>query len=608
MSVYSGFYVGSTSYGTYTISFSATITSIDQWGDPSGKMAVNVNFKSNGSESAAPSYAFTDTYGFIVGDPTYKVLSGEGTWGFQGNFNTSFTAINGTGSITDSDFQWNYIDNFPLTLYGQATLPPVVSFNTGSLRVNASAGTATYTLTRGPVPMGDTGSVVYASTADGAAVSGRDYIGFSDLPIVFAAGASSASFTVTILYDSADAAAQISPDFGITLSNPINASIGFGAVDTNIVEVAGVTAATAVANNLAGKITAPVQISDSAANVAANIDGLQKIAAAGNLSNVYLTDSGTPTLTLTAAQAANDGGVLIKIAGGYHLAVHSLASDVVGHLDALQSWASGGELASITFTDPGTPTLTVTPTQLTADAVALQDITGSCILTTAATTANQTISGVAGLATTVSFSGAASQYTVTPSGDGVSFTVSTAGSTDHLSNVSALQFSDFTDIVASQTPPAAGAVTTAQITELYGAAFGRTPDIAGLAFYEAYAAAHPATPFVQFAEWFLASPEYTNNSAHNYAQSTAGDTQFINDSYNNLLHRAPESGAVPYYENNVINPMLAGLTPGTSAYAAAQTAAHAQVLVYFSQSPEFLSDVTVTAQSPSSASHWLLLI
>jgi beta-glucanase (GH16 family) len=220
------------------------------------------------------------------------------------------------------------------------------------------------------------------------------------------------------------------------------------------------------------------------------------------------------------------------------------------------------------------------------------------------------ITGMAGQGTTVTLSGDANQYTITPAGDGINFTASNGTITDHLSNITALQFSDGTDIVASQTPPAAGAVSSAQVTELYGAVFGRTPDVAGLSFYQNYAAANPTTPFTQFAQWFLASPEYTGNAAHNYAQSAAGDAQFIIDSYNNLLHRDPASGDVAWYQANVINPMLVGLTPGTAAYAQAETQAHALMLDYFSQSnsAEFLNDVTITAQHPSDAQHWLVLI
>jgi len=128
-----------------------------------------------------------------------------------------------------------------------------------------------------------------------------------------------------------------------------------------------------------------------------------------------------------------------------------------------------------------------------------------------------------------------------------------------------------------------------------------------LAFYQSYLSANPNTPLTTFAQYFLASSEYASNSAHDYAESTAGDTQFITDCYENLLHRAPESGAIPYYLN-VIDSFTNGLAAGTAAYAAAQTLGHAYVLTYFSQSAEFLSDVQVTAANPSSAQHWLVLI
>jgi hypothetical protein len=112
----------------------------------------------------------------------------------------------------------------------------------------------------------------------------------------------------------------------------------------------------------------------------------------------------------------------------------------------------------------------------------------------------------------------------------------------------------------------------------------------------------------QYAQWFLASAEYSGNSAHNYAQTAAGDQQFITDSYTNLLHRTPSASEVAFYENNVMVKALAGLTPGTTAYATADAAAHALTLVYFSASAEFLGDVQVTAQNPVSAQHWLVLI
>jgi len=110
-----------------------------------------------------------------------------------------------------------------------------------------------------------------------------------------------------------------------------------------------------------------------------------------------------------------------------------------------------------------------------------------------------------------------------------------------------------------------------------------------------------------YAQYFLASSEYTSNTAHNYAQNTAGETSFITDTYHNLLGRTPDAQEIAYYLN-VIQPMLNGLTAGTAAYASADTLAHATVLAYFSQSPEFLADVQVTATHPADGAHWLVLV
>jgi hypothetical protein len=140
--------------------------------------------------------------------------------------------------------------------------------------------------------------------------------------------------------------------------------------------------------------------------------------------------------------------------------------------------------------------------------------------------------------------------------------------------------------------------------------FGRIPDVPGLAYYEKELAANPTLSLDRLAEDFLLSPEYTGNAAHAYAQSSAGDARFITDSYTNLLNRAPESGAIPYYQA-LIDKFTGGMTPGSAAYSAAELAAHATVLVDFSASPEFLGDVQITAAHPASSGftgHWLVLI
>lgn len=286
------------------------------------------------------------------------------------------------------------------------------------------------------------------------------------------------------------------------------------------------------------------------------------------------------------------------------------ASNVGAALDALQTLAASGELSGISLTDSGFAKLPLTPSQISSDAKALALVEGNFYIAQTLSAANLTVSAVSGHGNVAVFSGPSSDYSVTPVGDGNSLTVTDTGtgrtSTDKLSGFNALQFSDVTEIIA-QTPGIGGTVTTGKIAELYSAVLAREPDISGLAYYQTVLKSSPSTSLLTIAEYFLGSPEYTGNPQHNYAQSAAGDAQFITDSYNNLLHRAPESGAIPFYQN-VIGQYTQGLTPGTAAYAQAQTIGHATVLVYFSASQEFLNDVQITAQQPASVQHWLTLI
>jgi len=292
-----------------------------------------------------------------------------------------------------------------------------------------------------------------------------------------------------------------------------------------------------------------------------------------------------------------------------NISVSDSAASVSSNLDALQSLANAGKIASITLTDSGIPTVQISAGQLSNDIAVIKDLSGNFSLSITAPTTATTISGASNaLGNTIDFSGTASQYTIIPSGNGTSFSIANGSVIDQVSHVTALKFSDFTDFVASQTPAVAGGISSFQVTTLYAAVLAREPDVAGLAYYENEAANNPGIPITTYAENFLQSPEYTSNTAHNYAQSPAGDAQFITDTYNNLLHRAPEAGAVAWYQANVIAPYLSGPTAGTAAYTNAELAAHAAVLADFSQSAEFQGAVQVTAQNPSSAQHWLILI
>ena len=402
--------------------------------------------------------------------------------------------------------------------------------------------------------------------------------------------------------------------------------------DSAVSSTAAVTAAAAINGYQAGTLSAGTIVTDSSADIASNLDMLQTLTAAGEIGQIVLADTGTavdiPAIALTAVQVVTDSGALQDIAGAYtidvtgatvaqaesiaggshigSIAIVDSIANIAAQIDQLGVLASTGQVSSIAITDTTFAPISVTSTQFSNDHTAFEDMTGDFTVTVSASATSTTIEGLTGHSVTVMFSGTASDYSLTAQGDGIGLTVAGQGVTDSLRNVTALEFSDVTDIVA-QTPVTGGAVTTGNIAELYGAVFGRVPDVAGLAFYQGVLATSPGTSLTTFAQYFLASPEYTGNSEHTYAESTAGDTQFITDCYENLLHRAPEAGAIPYYLT-VIDSFTNGQTPGTAAYAAAQTLGHAYVLTYFSQSPEFLSDVQVTAANPSSAQHWLVLI
>ncbi len=84
--------------------------------------------------------------------------------------------------------------------------------------------------------------------------------------------------------------------------------------------VSGVTAANAatVAGNA---FVTSITVSDTAAQVTANLAALESLATDGQLSSVTLTDSSTPTITLTAAQDTADAAVLAKITSSYNLVI-----------------------------------------------------------------------------------------------------------------------------------------------------------------------------------------------------------------------------------------------------------------------------------------------
>jgi hypothetical protein len=95
--------------------------------------------------------------------------------------------------------------------------------------------------------------------------------------------------------------------------------------------------------------------------------------------------AGSDTVAISGAGSLNIVGQLVNSSNTIAtMTLTDTAANVVGNLDFLQTLVVLGKVASITLTDPGSPVLTITPGQQSADAQALQAISSphSVIVTT----------------------------------------------------------------------------------------------------------------------------------------------------------------------------------------------------------------------------------
>ena len=159
-----------------------------------------------------------------------------------------------------------------------------------------------------------------------------------------------------------------------------------------------------VGNSYLGSFT----LSDSASNIAANLDVLQSLIT--KISSITLTDSGSPTLTITASQLSNDSGVLKLLGSSYHLAVSGVsvanlntvlannhvvsvtladgAANISANLDSLQA-LHATQISGISLTDVGLPALAISAAQMVNDAQLISKLTGSySLVVSGVTTAN----------------------------------------------------------------------------------------------------------------------------------------------------------------------------------------------------------------------------
>jgi hypothetical protein len=128
--------------------------------------------------------------------------------------------------------------------------------------------------------------------------------------------------------------------------------------------VTGVAAANAAAVAATTHVTS-VAVSDTGSDVAANLDALQILAAAGELTSITLTDATTPTLTLTIEEALNDGTALGKITSPHTLTVAGTAASVLA-LTVAQASAFESEGYALAVQDTAADIDALTAAQITS--------------------------------------------------------------------------------------------------------------------------------------------------------------------------------------------------------------------------------------------------
>ncbi len=146
---------------------------------------------------------------------------------------------------------------------------------------------------------------------------------------------------------------------------------------------------------------------------------------------------------------------------------------------------------------------------------------------------NDTIDGGAGRDTAV-FSGARASSTITQTATG--YTVTGPDGTDTLSNVERLQFADAK--IALDISGNAG-----QVYRLYQAAFNRAPDKPGLAYWIGQADSNVS--LTNIASSFVASTEFVSTYGN------LGNHQFVDQLYQNVLHRAGEAAGLAYWQTQI---------------------------------------------------------
>jgi hypothetical protein len=297
--------------------------------------------------------------------------------------------------------------------------------------------------------------------------------------------------------------------------------------------------AAAIADNTAGTLASGSKVVDYAANVQTNLDGLEALVSAGKVSSIFLLDSTTPTITVTATQIATDAAALDDITTPFTL-------NISGYSSALSSFVQHEGLRYIPGTSNSGSNQVIEISSLAAEASPIS--LGSGFNAIIIDGSHSTTAAAAGQPDSFSFNVQA-DGTLTLLDNNTGHSEAITGDSylifngaAYTTNGAASSFNSMYFIAGS---------TDAQITSLYNAAFLRQPDLGGLEFY-AKLIGNGSLSLHQAAVYFLASPEFQSDYPTAAEPSDDGglaDQAFITTLYNNVLHRTPDTSEIDFYAN-----------------------------------------------------------
>lgn len=271
-------------------------------------------------------------------------------------------------------------------------------------------------------------------------------------------------------------------DTASLLKTQINGIARSDAVDlrTHAYSATDPTVWTQNANNSGGTLT----IGTGASQVVLNVGGVHTLSefklVSDGAGGTLITDLGT---SQTVSQGLADIG---SNASYGRIDFLDSAANVLANMNGLQAMAPN--IASITFTDTTPQTFNLTAAQSVADHGALSMVASALTVNVTATAAgfnkleggsgNDTLTGAASALNTALFSGASQEYKIATSGSSMTVADGFAhrDGTDTLVNIQRAQFSNV--VLAFDVNGDAG-----QAYRMYQAAFARTPDQAGVSYW-----------------------------------------------------------------------------------------------------------------------------